>query len=147
MCFFFFGLKGGDIGKKRSWDALPSSLDSLAQAWRALSGVDNVLGSYAGDLAPDHDGFLPDLAADMRAAFDDAEPMVKGRRVVWRTDRSERTTDSSVESLSCFQPSFVYVHYTCSETVEKKRAEKLLKAARTLVHIYNAQAMWESVNK
>jgi len=34
--------------------------------------------SCGGILAPDHDGFLPDFAADVRASFDDAEPMVDG---------------------------------------------------------------------
>jgi hypothetical protein len=51
-------------------------LDSLAQGWGVL-GIDEVLGSYAGILAPDHDGFFPDFvaAADARAVFDEAEPM------------------------------------------------------------------------
>ena len=55
---------------------LPSSLDSLAQGCRVL-GIGEVLGSYDGTLAPDHDGFCPDFAAaaEARAVFDEAEPM------------------------------------------------------------------------
>ena len=51
-------------------------MDSLAQGWRVL-GIHDVLGSYTGILAPDHDGFFPDFAAaaDARAVFDEAEPM------------------------------------------------------------------------
>ena len=67
-------------------------MDSLAQGWRVLGECEvvgsyagtralsegEVLGSYTGTLAPDHDGFFPDFAAaaDARAAFDEAEPMI-----------------------------------------------------------------------
>lgn len=60
--------------ESRDGQCLPSSLDSLAQGWRAL-GMCEVLGSYAGILAPDHDGFFPVFATAGRAAFDEAEPM------------------------------------------------------------------------
>ena len=55
---------------------IPSSLDSLAQGCRVL-GIGEILGSYDGTLAPDHDGFCPDFAAaaEVRATFDEAEPM------------------------------------------------------------------------
>ena len=56
---------------------LPSSLDSLAQGCCVLATGD-VLGSYAGILAPAHDGFFETCA---RAAFDEAEPIVV--RVKW----------------------------------------------------------------
>ena len=63
-------------------DNSPSSLDSLAQGCRVL-GIGEVLGSYDGTLAPDHDGFCPDFAAadEARAAFDEAEPMATHSRV------------------------------------------------------------------
>jgi hypothetical protein len=53
---------------------LPSSLDSLANGWRAV-GTGEVLGSCAGILAPPHDGDLPGFTGYARVAFDEAEPM------------------------------------------------------------------------
>ena len=53
---------------------LPSSLDSLANGWRAFCDGE-VLGSYAGILAPPHDGDFPGFMGYARAAFDEAEPM------------------------------------------------------------------------
>jgi hypothetical protein len=51
---------------------IPSSLNSLAQGCCALE----VLVPCGGILAPVHDGFFPEFAADVRASFDEAEPMV-----------------------------------------------------------------------
>ena len=85
---------------------LPSFLNSLAQGCCALVG--EVLGSYAGVLAPAHGGFL---GGDARAAFDEAEPMVV--RVKVRPDRQ------SVESQSCL----MYAQFTCSEARKKKEQE------------------------
>lgn len=53
---------------------LPSSLDPLANGWRAVGGGE-VLASLAGILAPPHDGDLPGFTGYARAAFDEAEPM------------------------------------------------------------------------
>ena len=52
-------------------------MNSLAKGSCALAPGE-VLVPSGGILAPDHDGFLPDLAADVRASFDEAEPMVDG---------------------------------------------------------------------
>ena len=53
-----------------------------------------VLGSYAGILAPDHDGFFPAFATAGRAAFDEAEPMatqvVEMTQVTWIPDSGPR---------------------------------------------------------
>ena len=54
-----------------------SSLNSLAQGCCALAPGE-VSVSCAGTLAPYHDGFFPDFAADVRTSFDEAEPMVDG---------------------------------------------------------------------
>ena len=85
----------------------PSFLNSLAQGCCALVG--EVLGSYAGVLAPAHGGFL---GGDARAAFDEAEPMVV--RVKVRPDRR------SVESQSCL----MYAQFTCSEARKKGKREQ-----------------------
>ena len=53
--------------------SVPSSLYSLARGCALAPG--EVCG---GVLAPAHDGFFPDFAADVRASFDEAEPMVDG---------------------------------------------------------------------
>jgi len=53
--------------------SVPSFLNSLARGCCALAPGE-VCG---GILAPAHDGF-PDFAADVRASFDEAEPMVDG---------------------------------------------------------------------
>jgi len=54
--------------------SMASSLDSLANGWRDVGG-EEVLGSYAGILAPPHDGDLFAFTGNVRVAFDEAEPM------------------------------------------------------------------------
>jgi hypothetical protein len=56
---------------------IPSSLNSLAKGCCAFAPGE-VLVPCGGILAPDHDGFFPDFAADVRASFDEADPMVDG---------------------------------------------------------------------
>lgn len=53
---------------------MTSSLDSLAQGWRAAGGGE-VSGPCAGTLAPAHDGDFAGFTGNTRAAFDGAEPM------------------------------------------------------------------------
>lgn len=74
----------------------PSSLDSLAQGCCVLA-TGEVLGSYAGILAPAHGGFF---AADARAAFDEAEPMVV--RDVRPVRRSVETQSMDVCTIYMF---------------------------------------------
>lgn len=78
-------------------DNLPSSLDSLAQGCRVL-GIGEVLGSYDGTLAPDHDGFCPDFAAadEARAAFDEAEPMATHVSAMKSPKHGKRVPDITV---------------------------------------------------
>lgn len=66
-------MKARDVEK-----GIPSSLNSLAQGCCALAPGE-VLVPCGGILAPDHDGFFPDFAVDVRASFDEAEPMVERR--------------------------------------------------------------------
>lgn len=66
-------MKAGDVEK-----GIPSSLNSLAQGCCRAFAPGEDLVPCGGILAPDHDGFLPDFAADVRASFDEAEPMVDG---------------------------------------------------------------------
>ena len=75
-------LEANTFGIQKAGNDLPSSLDSLAQGCRVL-GIGEVLGSNDGTLAPDHDGFCPDVAAaaEVRATFDEAEPMATHRDV------------------------------------------------------------------
>lgn len=54
---------------------IPSSLNSLAQGCCALD-PGKVLLPCGGILAPDHDGFFPEFTTDVRASFDEAEPMI-----------------------------------------------------------------------
>jgi hypothetical protein len=65
-------MKARDVEK-----GVPSSLTSLAQGCCARVPGE-VLVSCGGILAPNHDGFFPDFVADVRANFDEAEPMVDG---------------------------------------------------------------------
>jgi putative IMPACT (imprinted ancient) family translation regulator len=76
-------------------------LDSLAQGRCALA-LGEVLVSYGGILAPAHDGFFPAFAADVRAAFDEAEPMVVQVRAMAQMGRAGvGRTKEAWETESC----------------------------------------------
>jgi hypothetical protein len=76
-------------------------LNSLAQGCCALAPGE-VLVPCGGILAPDHDGLFPDFAADVRASFDEAEPMVEKRA----TRKWGRTGGEARRLKSCL----MYVH-------------------------------------
>jgi len=71
---------------------MTSSLDSLAQGWRAVGGGE-VSGVYAGVLAPAHDGDFRVFTGNARAAFDEAEPM--GVQIQRRSEQPVRVRGSS----------------------------------------------------
>ena len=92
---------------------LHSSLYSLAQGCHIL-GIGEVLGSHDGTLAPGHDGFCPDFAAaaEVRATFDEAEPMVTH----WHVDaiRAKSIPDITVRPRAIITSRFLPSHWIVS---------------------------------
>ena len=117
---------------------LPSSLDSLANGWRAFCDGE-VLGSYAGILAPPHDGDFPGFTGYARAAFDEAEPM--GVQIQKRRNHPVRVRGNSrIQSMRVIRTnerlkSFAVIFDVCvykSRHSERKR-EKVKKSGRRLI--------------
>jgi hypothetical protein len=103
-----------DVEKKSSMQSIPSSLNSLAQGCCALAPGE-VLVPCGGILAPDHDGFFPEFAADVRASFDEAEPMVDG---------------SGEAGQGWDRVMFDVCTFTCSKGQKKLKVEKSKKTLK-----------------
>ena len=106
---------------------LPSSLDSLANGWRAVGGGE-FLGSYAGILAPPHDGDLLVFTGNVRVAFDEAKPMEVqiqkcSKRPVRVRGSSRIQSMSKYETKERLKESFTVIFDVCVQ-VQKEEVRK-----------------------